>query len=757
MSKGERDTRVLLLPSFRNLRMALKIGIGFSLAALVFAISVVITIVQVSRTAVTTDRMFELRAPTSQASLEMMNGMNHSLAALRGWMILGEDKFKQERNIAWSEEIEPAMAKMKELSVRWTDAQNVERLKMIESKLDEFKTLQLEIEGVAQTTENTPATNILLNQAAPDADILAENITKMIDLEAALDSTPERKALLGMMADTRGTLGLGLGAIRAYLLSGDEKFSQQFETLWQKNTSRFGDLTQRVDLLTSEQRVCYDRFVEAHERFSPLPAQMFEIRGGDDWNLANHWLRTKAAPTAFAIKEQLDAMLESQHQLMASDMEKGRDLTASLVKFEWALLTVGLVMCTFFGTVITRAITLPIKKTVGFAQQIAAGNLTHRVDIDQADEIGDLAKALNQMSTNLKNKQEEAKKATQKEKQAEAEVAEQERVAVETSQKHKEEQAARDRQLAEDEARDTERLRSKATAIMQVVQAAAAGDLTNEISVSGQDDMGRLAESVQKMISDLRVLIQLVVESAAQQNVGANVIAESATTFSDGAQTQAATVEEMTASVEELSNSIQSISRNANDAALQAGESSRLAQSGGVAVDKAVSAMRLIQQSSEQINHISKVISEIASQTNLLALNAAIEAARAGEHGLGFAVVADEVRKLAERSSEAAEEITQLITESTRRVSEGADLSEKVGQSLKGIVDAVDNSAKTIERIAKSTETQAESASEVRDAIKSVSDTTESNAAGAEQMAASAEELGAQASNLQELVARFKV
>src|SRR5262249_27752824 len=245
----------------------------------------------------------------------------------------------------------------------------------------------------------------------------------------------------------------------------------------------------------------------------------------------------------------------------------------------------------------------------------------------------------------------------------------------------------RERELQSQQQAARQELERKVNSLMQIVTAAAEGDLTGESDVRGEDDMGRFAAGLRKMLGDLRNIIGQVIEAAAQQNEGARTIAESSANLSEGAQSQAASVEEMTASVEQLIGSIDVISKNAAESKAQADETVGLAKGGGATVTEAVSSMRLIQKSSEQINDIIQVISEIASQTNLLALNAAIEAARAGEHGLGFAVVADEVRKLAERSSEAAKEITQLIKESSRRVVEGANLSEKVGQSLQAIVE----------------------------------------------------------------------
>lgn len=300
-------------------------------------------------------------------------------------------------------------------------------------------------------------------------------------------------------------------------------------------------------------------------------------------------------------------------------------------------------------------------------------------------------------------------------------------------------------------------LRSKVDELLGVVNAAADGDLTRPITVDGDDAVGELAKGLGIMLADLRQLISEVVEGSSQFTEGSRVVAESAQTLAEGAQSQSASVEEMSAAIEELARSINAVKENAVEANRVACDTSGLAEEGGSAVNKSINAMERIKASSNQISEIIQVISEIASQTNLLALNAAIEAARAGEHGMGFAVVADEVRKLAERSSEAAKEISALIKESTQRVEEGAALSEQTGDSLSKIINGVETTAKRISEIAKATVEQSQNANEISNTIQQVSAVTEQTAAGSEEMASSSEELGAQATSMLELVSKFKL
>ncbi len=349
---------------FKHMKLGTKLIMGFTIITFVLLAAVLTTIWQIAETNKVNDRLIGLRVPTAQTSLTMKNGINHSLAALRGWIILGNDKFKDGRAKAWSEGLDKPLADMQKYALNWTNPKNVERLRIIEKKLEDFRKYQQEIEDIAQTVDNTPAVKILLEDAAPRAAIMVSSITKMIDLEKDLDATAERKALLGMMADVRGTTGLALANIRAYLLSGNDKFQKEFDKLWAKNVRRFGDLSDNANILSPEQLEAFNKLSAARKEFSPLPPKMFEIRGSAEWNLANAWLGTKAAPTAAVIFEQLEGMVANQQQLMEADATEATRLSSFLVTFEWILLAAGITISIVIAFFLTRSITGPIRRVI---------------------------------------------------------------------------------------------------------------------------------------------------------------------------------------------------------------------------------------------------------------------------------------------------------------------------------------------------------------------------------------------------------
>ncbi|MGR3496200.1 HAMP domain-containing methyl-accepting chemotaxis protein [Citreimonas sp.] len=269
----------------------------------------------------------------------------------------------------------------------------------------------------------------------------------------------------------------------------------------------------------------------------------------------------------------------------------------------------------------------------------------------------------------------------------------------------------------------------------------AEGDLTIDVKPRSEED--KLGLALRDMVVKLREVISNASASATYVAEGASNMSATAEQLSAGSNQQASAAEQASASIEEMTANIRQNADNAAQTEKIANQSAQDAKQSGEAVGNAVRAMKTI---ADKIN----IIQEIARQTDLLALNAAVEAARAGTHGKGFAVVASEVRKLAERSQQAAAEISALSSQTV-------DVSGEAGRMLETLVPNIQRTADLVQEISASTREQNVGAEQINEAIRELDKVIQQNAAAAEQSAATSEELAAQSQQLNAVIGFFNV
>jgi len=385
-----------------------KLGSAFSGILFIFLISAGINYFLIESSIKIQNRVSDIRLKTVVLGKDIETGIQASLASLRGYMILGDDPIKAKaminsRQAAW-QDIDNAINGFNKLSLNWTVPANVALLKKLDTTLEEFRVAQQEVESISHTDANIPSYNVLLKDAAPRASLMLNALNKLIDEEETLKANKPRKQLLKYLADTRGSFAIGLANIRAYLLSGDDVFRQNFDAKWAVNEERYKDVMKNKHLFTPSQLANWNQYIKVRNEFSKLPPKMFDLRAAKDWNKANYFLGTKAAPKAKKAYDLLTTMRQSQDKLMSNDIallhEKNDSIKLSIMVLTLLSIVTGVIL----ATLITRNILSRLNPVVDKAKRIASNDLTGNAILEEGgDEITQLTHSINEMSGVLNN------------------------------------------------------------------------------------------------------------------------------------------------------------------------------------------------------------------------------------------------------------------------------------------------------------------------------------------------------------------
>ncbi len=385
------------MKSFKRLSLRLRLGSGLAAMVAILAIVVFVTIDRVETNLAQTRSITGTQLPLLVAADRVVRGIEASTSALRGWVLLGEESYSVQRQAAFSHEIQPAL---EALAVMLKDEgpEAAGQLGEISGRVEALRRMQDEIEAAAHLPGNVPARQMFLDEAEPQAEIMADTLEKMVSLERYLPADEMRRQILLALAETQGAVVRAVSSIRAYLLTGDERFANALDRHWTRAVTRQQELFMADHALSEEQKAEWAAFSKAFRAFRPYPEKIVELRAQPDWNRAQHRMRQELAPLQAEVSAALDALHEDKLAAMVGEAESLLAGNERLLWISWLMLATGIALAVVVGSLVNRSVLSSVRSLADTIRTVQEeGALYRRADADTNDEIGLASKAFNSL------------------------------------------------------------------------------------------------------------------------------------------------------------------------------------------------------------------------------------------------------------------------------------------------------------------------------------------------------------------------
>lgn len=567
---------------------------------------------------------------------------------------------------------------------------------------------------------------------------------------------------------------------------------QDIEQSEQKIRESLSDLEKQANsfektIVTENGKKVFAEFKQSFEDYQrALQDIMNQARNNQDAQaLAMMASGSPAGQVTQDLQDKVASLVEMKVAVAKQTSDANSALASSATSTMLIIISLGLLLSIALGFGIARAISRPVQALASGADKLALGDVDVDIQIDQRDEVGQLAASFKTMAENIKGHSLAAQQVARGDLGVQVRISSDKDILgqnlsamVQNIKDLVEEtnamsQAAVAGNLQKRGNADKfhggfqeiiKGVNQTLDAVLEPINEAvvclkemARGNLDVQVQGDYQGDHAMIKDALNTSLQSINEILTQVSVAVDQVAAGSRQISEASQALSQGATESAGAVEEISASMQEMASQTTQNAENAVQANQLAMQAKNNAENGNQRMLEMVQAMSNINESATNISKIIKVIDEIAFQTNLLALNAAVEAARAGKHGKGFTVVAEEVRNLAQRSAKAAKETTEMIEDSIKKTELGTKIAQDTSGALEEIVSGATKVTDLISEIAAASKEQAQGIGQINQGLSQVDQVTQQNTASAEQSASAGEELSGQAMQLKSMLGRFKL